>query len=449
MLLGTQKINEQNHLEIGGCDVADLAAEFGTPLYVMDEALIRENCRRFSQAFASEYEDAGVAYATKAFTMTAMCALVAQENLWLDVASAGELYTARRAGFPMDRVLLHGNYKTPEELAMAVELGVGYVVADSLSEMQALDQTARNAGVTQAILIRCNPGVDPHTHRLIRTGQEDSKFGFNIKSGAAMNAVKTALGLSNLRLAGLHCHVGSQLFDMTPFVEAAPVMADFMKQVLNETGAELGVLDMGGGLGVRYLPGDNPPSIEEFARTVAEAVITAVAVAGVNKPMLLVEPGRSIVGEAGTTIYTIGPVKEVNIPEAPGKKTYLAVDGGLSDNPRPSLYDALYSAILANRAGDALTNTYTVSGRHCETDMLIPSVVLPATKTGDLLAVQTTGAYNHAMASNYNRFTRPAVVFVMDGKADLVARRETMEDLVRCDELPERLSVSQEATAKT
>lgn len=439
MLLGTQKINSSNHLEIGGCDVVDLAAEFGTPLYIMDEALIRDNCRRFTAAFQNEYGDSGVAFASKAFMVSAICALADQQGMWLDVASAGELYTARHASFPMDRVLLHGNYKTTDELEMAVDLGVRYVVADSLGELDALDRIATAAGRVQDILIRCNPGVDPHTHRLIRTGQEDSKFGFNIKSGAAMDAVKAALGLSGLRLAGLHCHVGSQLFDLAPFIEAAPVMAQFIKAVLDETGTQMEVLDMGGGLGVRYLPEHNPPSIEEFAKTVSEAVIVAACEAGIAKPMLLVEPGRSIVGEAGTTIYTIGPIKQVNIPEDPGTRTYLAVDGGLSDNPRPALYDALYSALLANRAGDAPSNTYTVSGRHCETDMLIPSVVLPEAKTGDLLAVQTTGAYNQAMASNYNRFTRPAVVFVMDGKADLVARRETLDDLVRCDLMPERL----------
>jgi diaminopimelate decarboxylase len=478
MLLGTQRINEKNHLEIGGCDVVELAGEFGTPLYVMDEALIRGNCRRFKEAFDKEYGDglgtgvsrdngcgegsgtgvsrdngygegsgtgvsrdngSGIAYASKAFIVSAMCALAAQEGMWLDVASAGELHTARQAGFPMDRLLLHGNYKTQDELAMAVEFGVRYVVVDSLGELEGLDAMARASGKVQDILIRCNPGVDPHTHRLIRTGQEDSKFGFNIKSGAAMEAVRAALGLRGLRPAGVHCHVGSQLFDLTPFIEAVPVMAEFMRQVSDETGVELEVLDMGGGLGVRYLADHNPPPIEEFAKTVGEAVICAVAEAGVSKPMLIVEPGRSIVGEAGTTIYTVGPIKEVSIPEDPGARTYLSVDGGLSDNPRPALYDALYSAMLANRAGDDPAKAYTVSGRHCETDTLIPSVVLPEARTGDLLAVQTTGAYGHAMASNYNRFARPAVVFVMDGRADLVARRETLDDLVRCDIVPDRL----------
>lgn len=422
--------------------MADLAAEFGTPLYVMDEQFIREKCRAYKSAFESEYGDSGIAYASKAFIVTAMCALAAQEGMWLDVASAGELYTAKCAGFPMDRVLFHGNYKSPEELEMAVECGVKYVVVDSFLELELLSAIAENADTTQDILLRCNPGVDPHTHRLIRTGQEDSKFGFNIKNGQAMEAVKSAVSAGNLNLVGIHCHVGSQLFDLTPFVEAVPVMVDFVKQMRDEAGVVVKVLDIGGGLGVRYLEEHNPPSIEAFAKVVSDAVKSAIASTGIDKPMLILEPGRSISGEAGTTIYTIGAPKEVHIPEDPGTKTYLPIDGGLSDNPRPALYEAVYSAMVANRAGDEANKTYTVSGKHCETDLMIPSVVLAEAKAGDLLAVQTTGAYNHAMASNYNRFTRPPVVFVADGKAELVSRRETLEDLVKCDVLPERLRTS-------
>jgi diaminopimelate decarboxylase len=440
MLLGSQRVNDRNHLEIGGCDTVDLAAEFGTPLYVMDERLIRDRCRAYRSAFEREYGDSAIAYAGKAFVVTAICALAAQEGLWLDVASAGELYTGANANFPADRILLHGNFKTSTDLQMALEYGVGFVVVDSFSEIENLSAAAQSAGRTQPILIRCNPGVDPHTHRLIRTGQEDSKFGFNIKDGSAMRAVKMALGLPGIELKGIHCHIGSQLFDLTPYIEAAPVMAQFMRQVRDETGVELGILDLGGGPASRYLEEQNPPSVDEFAEAVSETVIAAVAAAGIAKPKLIVEPGRSIVGEAGTTLYTVGPIKEVNIAEPPGKRTYLAVDGGLSDNPRPALYDAVYSALIANKAGDAPTKSYTVSGRHCETDMLIPSVTLAEAQTGDLLAVQTTGAYNYAMASNYNRFARPAVVFVMDGKADAVVRRETLDDLVKCDILPERLA---------
>lgn len=439
MLLGTQKINDEGHLEIGGCDVVDLAAEFGTPLYVMDEASIRGKCRAYRTAFEREYGDSAVAYASKAFTVTAMCALAAQEGMWLDVASAGELYTARRANFPMDRVLLHGNYKTSEELRMAVEYGVKYVVADSFTEIEMLDSIAAAAGRTQEIMLRCNPGVDPHTHRLIRTGHEDSKFGFNIKNGAAMKAVMLAKESKNLSLRGVHCHIGSQLFDLTPFVDAAFVMVGFMRRILDETGIKIDNLDLGGGPGVHYLEEHDPPSIDDFARMIGTAVLSAISEAGFEKPKLIIEPGRSIVGEAGTTLYTVGPIKTVNIPEEPGERTYLSVDGGLSDNPRPALYDAVYSALIANKADKQPTRTYTVSGRHCETDMLIQSVELPEADTGDLLALQTTGAYNYSMASNYNRFRRPAVIFVMDGKADMVARRDTLDDVVECDIVPDRI----------
>lgn len=440
ILLGTQRVNDKNHLEIGGCDVVDLAAEFGTPLYIMDEQLIREKCRAYRAAFEREYGNANIAYAGKAFMTAAMCALAAQEGMWLDVASAGELYTAVRANFPTDRIFLHGNFKTPKELNMAVQYGVKYVVLDSYDEINELAKIAEVAGRLQEVLIRCNPGVDPHTHRHISTGHEDSKFGFNIQDGSAMKAAKMVAATSSLKLAGLHCHIGSQLLDLAPYTDAAPVMIRFLKQVQEEIGSDVGVLDLGGGLAARYLEEQNPPTIDEFARVVSESVIAASAAVNLPKPALFVEPGRSIVGEAGTTVYTIGPIKEVNLPENSRKRIYLAVDGGLSDNPRPALYDAVYSAIIANKAGDRPTKTYTVSGRHCETDMLIPSVLLPEAKKGDLLAVQTTGAYNYAMASNYNRFCRPAVVFVANGKADLVVRRETVEDLVRCDVLPERLS---------
>lgn len=439
MLLGTQKIDKNNHLEIGGCDVVDLAERFGTPLYVMDEETIRQRCRSYRSSFSDEYGDNIIAFAGKAFLISAMCALIDQEGLWLDVVSEGELHTARRAGFPMERVFFHGNFKSPAELAMAVECGVRYVVVDSFEEIGALGAIARDAGKTQDVLLRCNPGVDPHTHRLISTGQEDSKFGFNIKSGQAMRAVKMTLETGGLGLVGVHCHLGSQFLDPTPYVEAAPVMAGLIRSVRDETGVEIGLLDMGGGLGVRYLEKQNPPSIPQFAKVVSEAIIVAAAQAGIAKPTLVLEPGRSIVGEAGATVYTVGPIKTVSVKDPDGEKNYLSVDGGLSDNPRPALYDALYSAILGNRAADTSVKNYTVAGRSCETDTLIPDIALPEAKTGDLLVVQTTGAYNYSMASNYNRLRRPAVVFVSAGKADLVARRESLEDLLKCDVVPERL----------
>lgn len=435
MLLGTQKINSKGHLEIGGCDTIDLAAQFGTPLYVMDEELIRNNCSSYKQSFEKEYGNVAVVYASKSFTVAAMCALVAEEGLWLDVASAGELYTAKLADFPMGKIVFHGNYKSVEELEMAVEYGVGCVVGDSFSELEILSDIAKEAGITQKIMLRCNPGVDPHTHRLISTGQEDSKFGFNIKDGTAMRAVKKAISLDNLNLIGLHCHLGSQLLDMAPFTEAAPVMAGFFKKVKDETDLTLEIMSLGGGLGVRYLESHNPPSIADFAKIVSDSAKKAIKDNGIKEPMLMLEPGRSITGEAGITLYSIGPIKKINIPQDPGKKFYLSIDGGLSDNPRPVMYDAQYSALIANKASEPLEQTYTVSGKHCETDMMITSIKLPQAQTGDILAVQTTGAYNHAMASNYNRFRRPAVVFVKNGKAQVVYRRETLEDITSNDVL--------------
>ena len=439
MLLGTQKINSKGHLEIGGCDTIDLANEYGTPLYVMDEALIRDNASKYVKSIKRAYGDAEVAYASKAFIVLAMCKLAKQEGLWLDVASAGELYTAKKVDFPMDNVLFHGNYKSEFELEMAVDENVACVVCDSFSEIEKLNCIAKSKGKIQNVMIRCNPGVDPHTHSMISTGQEDSKFGFNIKSGKAMEAIKSIVSCENLKLIGLHSHLGSQLLLVTPFEEAAPLMANFFKTVTKETGVELEILDLGGGLGVRYLEEHNPMPIEDFTKLVSDAVKNAFNAENLKMPKLILEPGRSIVGEAGTTLYRVGTPKEVNIVEEPYQKYYLPVDGGLSDNPRPALYESEYSLMIANKVNKEKTHKYTVSGKHCETDKLFPDVMLQEAECDDILAVQTTGAYNHAMASNYNRFTRPAVVFVKDGVSKVVYRRETLEDLLNCDIIPENL----------
>ena len=431
MLLGTQKINNKGHLEIGGCDTVDLAKEFATPLYVMDEDLIRSNAKKYIQGIKSNYPDADIAYASKAFIVVQMCKLVKEEGLWIDVASAGELYTAKIAGFDMNKVLFHGNFKSDMELQMACDEGVFAVVCDSFSEIDKLDSIAKSKAIIQNVLIRCNPGVDPHTHSMIATGQEDSKFGFNIKSGDAMLAIKKIISKNNLNLIGLHSHLGSQLLEENPFEECAPIMAGFFEKIYKETGLELQVLDLGGGLGVRYLEEHNPKPIEEFTKMITDNVKKAFSDKGLKFPKLILEPGRSIVGEAGTTLYTCGEPKVCHLKE--GDKTYLPVDGGLSDNPRPALYDSQYTELIANKANLDKDTVYTVSGKHCETDKLFINVKLQKVDRGDIMAVQTTGAYNHAMASNYNRFTRPAVVFVKDGKARLVYRRETLEDLVKCD----------------
>ena len=431
MLLGTQTVNNKGHLEIGGCDTIDLTKEFGTPLYVMDEELIRDCANKYIQGIKSDYPDADIAYASKAFIVVQMCKLAKEEGLWLDVASAGELYTAKIAGFDMKKVIVHGNFKSEFELKMACKEGVFAIVCDSFSEIDELDKIAKSLNKIQNVFIRCNPGVDPHTHSMIATGQEDSKFGFNIKSGDAMKAIKKILSKANINLIGLHSHLGSQLLSENPFEQCAPIMADFFDLVIKETGVDLKVLDLGGGLGVRYLEEHKPMPIEDFTKMIAENVKSAFKNKGLKLPKLILEPGRSIVGEAGTTLYTVGEPKICHLKE--GDKIYLPVDGGLSDNPRPALYNSEYTELIANKADKEKDTVYTVSGKHCETDKLFVNVKLQNARFGDILAVQTTGAYNHAMASNYNRFTRPAVVFVKNGKARLVYRRETLDDLIKCD----------------
>ncbi len=441
MLLGGQRINAQGHLEIGGCDALALAQEFGTPLYVMDEAVIRDNCRRYKAAFAARYPKNDISFASKAYLNQAICKVMESEGMSLDVASAGELYTAVKAGFPMGRVLLHGNNKSDAELRMALEHGVGHVVVDNLSELRHLAALAKERGQTQKILIRVTPGIDPHTHRRIRTGQEDTKFGLSAAGGGAMEAVTEALGAApHLEIVGLHCHIGSQLLDTQTHEQAIDIMVGFVRKVADATGWMPGVLDIGGGLGIRYTGDQHPPTYDEFAETVVSALKTALAKYGIPEPELWQEPGRTLVGEAGTTLYTVGVIKKVAIPEAPGTRTYAAIDGGMSDNPRPQLYDAVYEVLAANRAGEPKTQTVAVAGKHCETDILIQAAQTQPLETGDILAVQSTGAYNYAMASNYNKFARPACVFVQNGQADLVTRRETLDDVVRLDIVPDRLA---------
>jgi len=434
MLLGTQRINARGHLEIGGCDTVELARQFGTPLYVLDEEAFRSHARRFRQAFEARYPGSQVCFAGKALMTMAVCRLAAEEKLGLDVASAGELHTALLAGFPAERMQLHGNFKTPQELEMGVAHRVGRIVVDSLEEIDALQAEAARQGVVADILLRVTPGVTVDTHYHVQTGKMDTKFGFSLVGGAAREAAQRAAAKPNLRVRGLHCHIGSQILELDPFREAARLMVDAAADVREATGLEMEDLDLGGGLGVRYLPEHVPPPVEEFAEALAGAIATRCRERNLPQPRLLLEPGRYLAGEAGTTLYTIGVVKDL-----PGIRTYVSVDGGLSDNPRPALYGARYNAIVANKATLPRVHKVTVSGRHCETDTLIVDVHVPELTAGDLLAVQTTGAYNYAMASNYNRFARPAMVLVAGGKADVIVERESLHDLVRMDRVPERL----------
>lgn len=423
------RINGEGHLEIGGCDTVELAERYGTPLYIMDEELLRKNCRRFRNALRQSYPHGQVIFAGKAFLVMAMARLVAEEGLGLDVVSGGELFTALKAGFPAERLFFHGNNKSPAELAQALDAAAGRIVVDSMMELGDLIRLARVKGKRAAVLLRLRPGVEAHTHEYIQTGQEDSKFGFSLEE-EALAAVRLALSVpEQIQLAGFHCHIGSQIFQIEPFRPAARRMLRFMAMVREETGVVVSQLNMGGGLGIRYQSGDTPPSIESFVSNLATAVTQAAEEEGYPLPELLLEPGRSICGEAGITLYRVGVIKEI-----PGIRRYVAVDGGMMDNIRPALYGAGYEALLANKAIGNGAQTVTIAGKACESgDILIEKTMLPPVEKGDLLAVFSTGAYCYSMASNYNRNPRPAVLFVRDGKARVAVRRETYEHLVALD----------------
>jgi diaminopimelate decarboxylase len=433
MLLGTQRVNQQGELEVGGVSTVELAERFGTPLYVMDENHIRSVCRLYQETFAAKYPaDVEIIYAGKAFLTLAMCKLVEQEGLSLDVSTGGELHTALVAGFPPERIHLHGNNKSDDEITCAVEAGVTRIVVDSLQELDQIERLVPDARIP--ILIRATPGVKAKTHEYIQTAQLDVKFGLGIVSGQALEGARRALESSAVELKGFHCHIGSQLFGLDAYREAIRVMFEFMDHVRQDTGYVARELNMGGGLGIRYVQDDQSPTVGSFAAVLEEAVVKQAKRTGYPIPKLMVEPGRSIAGESGLTLYTAGVVKEI-----PGVRTYVSVDGGMSDNPRPGLYQAEYEVIVANKASLPRTETVTLAGKHCETDVLIYDATAQPIEPGDIIAVQSTGAYNYSMASNYNRVPRPAVVLVGDGNADLIVERETLGDMVSHDLIPPRL----------
>ncbi len=427
-------INDAGHLTVGGCDVVDLAAEFGTPLYLFDEGFIRNRCREYLDEFGKRYPKVEIAYASKAALTGAIARIMDQEGMALDVASAGELYTALQANFPADRIKMHGNFKSDLEMRMAIESGVGRIVVDSLDELDRLNALASEIGQPANLLIRVRPGIDTHTHELIQTGQVDSKFGMGIYGGEAEEAVRRAQAGENLVLHGLHCHIGSQLLEIDGFARAVDLMLEFISHLRSEMGWECEDLDLGGGLGIRYTEKDYPPSVTELAEIMSARLLAKLSEHGLPEPRLILEPGRSIVGEAGVTVYSVGVVKQI-----PDLRTYVSVDGGLSDNPRPALYDAVYEAIVANKADQEPSQWVRVAGKHCETDTLIDDILIQDVEPGDLLAVFATGAYNYAMASNYNRFTRPAVVLCNNGEAALIVKRETLDDIVSHDVIPAHL----------
>ncbi len=423
-------VNDKGHLSIGGCDTVELAHTYGTPLYVMDEPSIRQALREYKRSIDENYENGGmVAYASKACSFKEMYRIVAQEGCGADVVSGGELYTAGQAGFPMERVYFHGNNKTNGDLRMALEYGVGRIVVDNLYELEQLSNIAREMGKTAAVYLRITPGIDAHTHSFIRTGQIDSKFGFTLQTGDAMAAVKKAVKADNITLRGLHCHIGSQIFDEQPFIHAAEVMLTFMDEIRQETGITLPELNLGGGFGIRYTASDHPKAYGDYMRLVAGAAKKKAEELDFPFPYIVIEPGRSVVGTAGITLYTVGGVKEI-----PDVRTYVSVDGGMPDNPRYILYQSAYTALIANKADQPADQVVTIAGRCCESgDLLQEDTPLQFCEPGDILAVLATGAYNYSMSSNYNRLPRPAVVMVKGDTSRVVVKAETFADLTRND----------------
>ncbi|MEM9149760.1 MAG: diaminopimelate decarboxylase [Cyanobacteria bacterium P01_F01_bin.3] len=426
-------VNEQDHLVIGGCDVVDLVKEYGSPLYILDEHTLRTACRQYKTSFAKHYPgESLIVYASKAWNCLAVCAITTQESIAIDVVSGGELQTAMAAGAKGNMLYFHGNNKSIEELT----LGLGAdarIVVDNWHELKSLNQLAADAGKTATILLRLTPGIECHTHEYIQTGHIDSKFGFDpdqLEEVFDFIAKQT----SNISCIGLHAHIGSQIFELQPHHDLAEVMMRWF-QTASQYGITIKEVDIGGGLGIRYTESDDPPSIDEWAKTVCESMVAVCEANDLPLPKLLCEPGRSMVGSACVTAYTVGGQKTV-----PGIRTYISVDGGMSDNPRPITYQSLYRVLAAGKMSAPLSETVTMAGKHCESgDVVIHSASLPPLDSGEIVVVPATGAYNYSMASNYNRVPRPAAVLVNNGQADLILQRETYEDLVRHDRLPDAL----------
>ena len=420
-------INKKGHLVIGGCDTTELAAEFDTPLYVFDELTLRSKISEIKTEFGKRYADTTVIYACKAFINKALAAIFMGEGLGLDVVSGGEISIARSVDFPLDRVYFHGNNKSAEELIMALEWGVGRIVVDNFHELKMLNKVAKEMRCSPDILLRISPGVDPHTHQYTITGNVDSKFGFPRVEGE--EAVTAALSLSNLNLVGLHFHIGSLIFEVEPYVQAVEFILDFANEMKRKHGFELRELDVGGGFGIRYTLESQDTPISVFAEAITATIISKCRKLALALPRLVVEPGRSIVGQAGVALYTVGVAKDI-----PGVRRYVSVDGGMADNIRPPLYGAKLEAVIANRMTEKIVDKFTIAGKFCESgDILIRDIALPEPVAGDILAVAACGAYSIPQASNYNASLKPAIVLVKEGKARLIRRRETFDDLTRCD----------------
>jgi diaminopimelate decarboxylase len=428
-------VDEDGQLWLGGCSTCSLVGEYGTPLYVFDQATLQDRCRTYRRVLKEHYPGSGyVAYASKAYLNLALAQLFAQEGLSLDVVSGGELYVALQSGFPSERVHFHGNNKSPEELAMALDGGVGRIVVDNFYELETLERLAAERHVCVPIWLRLSPGIDAHTHDFRNTGLLDSKFGFPVIEGtpdagsgsSAELALTRALRSPHLELVGLHAHIGSQVHDLEPFTRTVDVLLDFSAAMSQKYGFELNEFSPGGGWGVPYHEEDCAAPIEQYVKVICAAIVQACGRHGLALPELVIEPGRSIVAPAAVALYRVGARKEI-----PGVRTYVAVDGGMADNIRPALYGARYTALVANKANEPAVETVTIAGKFCESgDVLVRDVALPRLEGGDILAIPMVGAYCLSLASNYNLALRPAVVLVRDGRASLVQRRNTLEDLL-------------------
>ena len=425
-------VSPENHLMIGRHDAVALAREFGTPLYVLDEDLMRRNCREYRETLRRFCGDRALAlFASKALCTLHTARVAAEEGLGADAVSGGEIYTLRKAGFPMDKVYFHGNNKSPEEIDLAMDSGVGYFVVDNRDELERVNAAAARRGMVQKILFRVKPGVDCHTHDYIKTGQIDSKFGVALETGEAFALHQYAASLPAVRVEGVHCHIGSQIFEIEPFLEALRRMMALIARLRKELAMPAKILNLGGGFGIRYEAEDDPPALADYMQAITHTLRQEAKRLDIETPFLVFEPGRAIVGAAGVTLYTVGSVKVI-----PGVRTYVAVDGGMGDNPRYALYQARHPALVANRAGDAPTGPVTIAGKCCESgDLIAENVPLPEVHAGDILAVLVTGAYNYSMASNYNRLPRPAMVALRGDDKKIIVRRETYEDVIGHDVL--------------
>jgi diaminopimelate decarboxylase len=425
----TTEVNNQGHLVIGGCDVVSLVSEFGTPLYLFDELTLRHKCREFKDEFCKYYPDALVIYASKAFLNRALALLFREEGLGLDVVSGGELSIAHSVDFPLEKVYFHGNNKTPEELNLALDLGVGRIVVDNFHELELLNKLAGEKQISQGILLRLTPGVDPHTHQYTTTGTIESKFGFPLATGQAEEAVKQALSASNLNFLGLHFHLGSPISGVQPYELAMELVLSFAREMGKKFGFGLREFNIGGGFAIPYALDSEVPTIADYARALTAKLDSLIGGLELSHPRLIVEPGRAIVGQAGVALYEVGAIKEI-----PGIKKYVYVDGGMSDNIRPALYGAKYEALVANKALVEERETVTISGKLCESgDILIRDVNLASAHLGDIIAIPVCGAYSIPMSSNYNAMPRPAIVMAKEGLERLIRRRETYQDLMSLD----------------